>query len=411
MNMRTRNIKWLPLLVAVSLLGAMLVISLQRQARPAGATDTEDALAYLPALILVPTPTPIPVVPPELVRQVPLPEAECPNAVHANPTSGLVYIANTGSDDVSILKNNLFLKNVPTGKRPTDMASVPNSARTYVTNLTNIASRDQIAVFDGENLTTLLPEHFEPHDIIVHPSNGYTYVTDLDSTVRVFQGTTFVTDISLPSAGWVRTIVADPVTGLVYTASWERGIVYVIDGLTLVDQFQAGWGILEMAIDPITGFFYTANSSPSATYPQNISVFHRDDYTVTPITTAERSFDVAVDRANGLAYIVNDAENSVTVVTGRRLIGNAPVGEFPTGVAAHPTSGFVIVTNEGSDTITILRKAQVVRTDSVGSNPYKAAVNPTTGEFYIINRNRSIDYDDTGRPREICNPPSVSIYK
>lgn len=365
--------------------------------------------SYLPIVSHEPTPTPVP--PPHLVSTVALPGAECPNAVHANAFNGIVYIANTGSSDVSVLQNDRFLHNVPTGKRPTDIASIPNSNFTYVTNLSNQASTSQIALFDAANLRELLPEHFEPHDVIVNPVNGLTYVTDLDSTVTIYDFDQLVTHLQLPGAGWVRSAVADPKTGLVYAASWERGIVYVIDGTTVIDQFQAGWGILEMKIDPVSGYIYIANSDPSPAFPANVSVFHRDDYTVTYHQTAPATFDVAVDPLSGYAYFANFEGDSVTVLKGRQLIHTVPTGKNPTGVVVNPQTGFAIVTNEQSDTVTVFKNGSSLYTEQVGKNPYKVAVNSATNTFYIINRNLELKKNDKGQWITACHDASVSIYR
>lgn len=390
-----------------TLVGVGLLLVLWGNGRTPASAGTEYQ-THIPVVIALPTPSPVP--PPQFVAEVELTGAECPTSIYANPFNGLVYTTNTDSRDVSVLSNNQFLHNVPTGEKPTDIASIPNSAYTYITNLTNQASANQIALFNGPNLQAMLPKHFEPHDVVVNPVNGLTYITDLDSTVTVFNFDQLVTHIRLDGAGWVRAIVADPMTGLVYAASWERGIVYVIQGTTLIHQFQVGWGILEMALDPVSGYFYVANSEPSAAYPGNISIFHRNDYTVTSYRTAVRSFDVDVESLHGYAYFANNTDNTISVVKGRTLIGTVPTGLNPTGVAANSNTGFAIITNEFSNSITIMKDGVVVGTETVGQYPYKAAVNHATNDFYILNRHRISWRDPENRERYSCNLPTVSIY-
>lgn len=375
----------------------------------------ENEIAYLPAVYRpLPTPTPEPTaVPrvPETAGEIPLTGALCPNKVGVNEFSGFVYVANSFSGDVSIVKDDQFLKNVPTGKFPTDIASVPNSPRTYVTSLTNTQSNDQIALFEGADLIQKIPEHFEPHDVIVNPVNGLTYVTDLDSHVRVINGTDVVTDILLPGAGWIRSIAVDPVTGLVYTASWEKGTMYVLQDTQIVASFQAGWGTIAIEVDPVSGFIYVAHSDPSAVYPNNITVFHRNDYTVTYMETAARSYDVAVDPLSGLAYFTNHDDDTVTVMRGRQLVTTVPVGEQPWGAAVDPTTGYAFIANHGSNNVTIMKDGAIVSTAAAGNKPIAIGVDTRTHTAYVANRTYRIDCDDVDRCKTVCRPPTLTILR
>ncbi|MAT96472.1 MAG: hypothetical protein CL608_04955 [Anaerolineaceae bacterium] len=363
-----------------------------------------DEFTYLPAIMhIVPTPTPLP---PVFANNIELPGAYCPNDIGVNEQSGYVYVANSYSNNVSMIFQDNFVGNVQIGKLPTDIVSIPNSNRTYITHLTDTQGVEQITIFDQAALVDRLPDHFEPHDIIYNPVNEYIYVTDLDSTVRVIKGTgpnPEIVDVHLAGAGWVRSIEVDPLTGLVYAPSWENGIVYVIDGTTLVTQFQAGWGTMEISLEPTSGYFYLAHSNPSTTYPQNISVFHRDDYTVTPHFTAVRSLDVATDPIHHLAYATNRKDNSVTVLSGRNVVATLPVGEAPTPVTVDPTTGYAYVGNHDSNTVTILQNGSVISTQPAGRQPYAIAVNSQTHDVFVANRTWHIECDDLDRCNAICD--------
>lgn len=364
---------------------------------------TEDESLYFPVVYpIIPTPTPLP---PAFATHVDIPGAFCPNDIGVNEQSGYVYVANSYSDNVSVIFQDNFVGNVHVGKFPTDIASIPNSDRTYITHLTDTQGVDQIAVFNQTALVDRLPEHFEPHDIIYNPVNDYIYITDLDSIVRVIKGSgpnPEIVDVPLPNAGWVRSVEVDPLTGLAYAASWERGILYVIDGTTLVTQFQAGWGTMEISLEPRSGYFYLAHSDPNATYSQNISVFHRDNYTVTPHFTAVRSLDVATDPINQLAYVTNRDSNSVTVLSGRNVVATVPVGQAPIPVTVDPTTGYAYVGNHDSNTVTILQNGSVRSTEPAGRQPYAIAVNSETHEVFVANRTWRINCDDLGRCDPVC---------
>lgn len=407
------------LIFGVGVLFTAVMVVLIAAVNAAGtSTPNNSQQSYLPVVhkpFPTPTPTPTPM-PPAFVTNVHLQNALCPNAIGVNEHSGIIYVANSYSNDVSMVRDGVFLGNVPIGQMPTDIASIPNSNRTYITHLTDTPGVNQIAVFDQTTLVDRLPDHFEPHDIIYNPVNGYIYVTDLDSTVRVIKGTGAnpeIVDVYLPNAGWVRSIEVDPLTGLVYAPSWERGIVYVINNTTLVTQFQAGWGTLEISIEPQSGYFYLAHSDPNATYPQNISVFHRNDYTVTPIYTAAKSWDVATEPIFGLAYVTNPESNSVTVLSGRGVVANLAVGQRPQAVATDPGTGYAFVGNHDSNTVTILRNGVIRSTQPTGYQPYAIVVNKQTHEVFVANRAWRIECDWLDRCYPICreHPPTVTILR
>lgn len=372
--------------------------------KPASAHVADTTYTYLPIISYNPLPEP-----PQFFANVSLPGALCPNDIAVNEHSGIVYVANSYSNDVSILQNDAFVHNVTIGKLPTDIAPIPNSDRTYITHLTDTAGVNQIAIFDKTALVTRAPDYFEPHDIIYNPVNGYVYVTDLNSAVRVINGTSVVADVLLSGAGWIRSIEVDPLTGLVYAASWEKGIVYVIDGTTLINQFQAGWGTMEIALEPNSGYFYLAHSDPNQTYTQNISVFHRNNYTVTPIYTGDKSIDVATDPIFGLAYATNNKNNTVTVLSGRSVVRTVSVGDNPRAVTVDPSTGYAFVGNHDSNTVTIFRNGEVISTQEAGRQPYAIAVNSQTNEVYVANRTWRIVCDDLGRCDPKCDDYTATV--
>lgn len=395
-------------LATAVILGLMLVVNTSI------ANSQTEEYTYLPVIYRpLPTPTPPPTpAPPMFSANIEIPGAHCPNDIGVNEFSGVIYVANSYSDNVSMLRDDSFLGNVYIGKMPTDIVSVPESNRTYITHLTDTPGVDQIAIFDQAALAHRLPEHFEPHDIIYNPVNGYVYVTDLDSRVRVYKDTSNnpeIVDVLLPNAGWVRSIEVDPLTGLVYAASWERGIMYVINGTTLMTQFQAGWGTMEISLEPNSGYFYLAHSEPNATYAQNISVFHRDDYTVTPHFTGVRSYDVGTDPVHGLAYVTNIENNTVTVLSGRNVIANVPVGEGPIPVTVDPATGYAYVGNHDSDTVTVLQNGVVLSTQPAGRQPWAIAVNSQTNEVFVANRTWRIHCDDLGRCDPVCDESVATV--
>lgn len=350
---------------------------------------------------------------PQFVKNVALPNAQCPNAVGFNTVSGYVYIANNFSYNVSAFKDGNFVTNITVGEWPTQIAADNDSPLTYVTVL-----HDQVTVLNGTTIVGKIPDKYEPYGAIVNPVDGNTYITDLDSTVQVVDGLTLLSNVSIADpqgtppnngAGWLEPVVVDPNTGLVYVASWSHGKMYVLNGTNVVADYRAGWGVKDMAIDAVRGYIYLAHSDPNTTYPHNISVFNLNTNTFTYIDTDSNILNgsraVAVDPISGNAYFTNPDKNTVTVVKGNQILKTISVGTMPWGIGVNPNTGYVFVTNRGSNTISVIRELDVVNTIAAqGLQPFAVGVDTITNDVYIANRG-----DEYGLFQ--CRQASVTILR
>lgn len=402
------------LVALLALLPVALTVWFWQSSLTVTAKPVDDALTYMPIVHKAPPPTPTPVPPvPQFVKNIVLPDVQCPNSVGFNAISGYVYVANNFSRNVSAFKNSNFVTNIPVGTWPTLIAADNDSSLTYVT-----ALHSGTTLIDGTTpLGTITPK-YEPYGVAVNPVNGYAYVTDLDSAVQIVNGlskiaTTTITDPERTppenGAGWLQPIVVNPNTGLVYVASWSHGKMYVLNGTNVIANYRAGWGVKEMAIDPVRGFIYLAHSEPNATYPHNISVFNIATQTFTYIDTdpgaLTGSRSVAVDPISGYAYFSNPDHDNVTVVQGTQAVGSLPAGDQPWGVGVNPNTGYVFVTNRSSNTITVIKNLSVVNTiQAQGLQPFAVGVDTTNNDVYIANRG-----DEYGL--FTCRDASVTILR
>ena len=403
-----------PLCLAAFILANALIYRAANAGRPQAVAGTDGTPSFLPVLRKDSTPSPIatPITAaPQFVKNVPLPGAQCPNAVGFNAVSGYVYIANNFSDNVSVLQHTNFITNIPTGEWPTLIAADPDSALTYVTVL-----HDRVTALSATNIVGYIPNHYEPYGIAVNPVNGYIYITDLDSLVQVADGTTQVADVPITDpdtgggAGWLQPVVVDPNTGLVYVASWSHGRLYVLDGTAVITSYRAGWGVKDMAIDAARGYIYIAHESPNATYPHNISVFNIQAQTIKPISTATNSRAVAVDPLSGYAYATNEQDDTVTVLLRTQVVATLPAGDGPVAVGVNPNTGYAFVTNTGSHDITVYKDGALVTTiGAQGLRPFAVGVDTLTNDVYIANRGLEIPNPPEFTP--ICTHASVTILR
>lgn len=377
------------------------------QAQPTGSTDTS---LYLPLIY-----NPVVYLPPEFVSKIDLPGAKCPHEIGVNPITGIAYVANHESANVSLLKDGAFISTISTGEWPTLVSSSSIDNQSFVTNLHGGVSRFQGTQFVGtiQAAPATPGAYFEPFSAAYNPVNGYTYIAYLGGggVVQVVDGTQQVANIPL-GKGWILDVEVDPVTGLVYVSNWEQGFLFIIEDTTVIDSFQIGWGPDQMALDEVGRYLYIAHSSPNSQYPQNISITNLDNNQVTSITTSKLSRRVAIDRTRGLAYFTNPKQNTVSIVRGSSLLSNLPTGDYPWGVAVHEDSGYAFVTNKESDTVTVLLEGKVVETLPAGNVPLGVATDPISRYVYVVNENSHEYCDEVDRCFKDClTPASVSVYR
>lgn len=375
--------------------------------------QTTDFYTYLPVIHRAPI-----YLFPTYVTTIELPGALCPNDVKVNPISGIAYVANHDSGNVSLLKDAQLIKTTATGEWPTLVSSDPNSNKSYVTNL-----HGGVSFFEGSQLaTTIFPSPSYPGEIVTYgepyaaaynPVNGYVYIAQISGGgyIQVVKGTQTVANIPIME-GWMLDVKVDSTTGLVYVANWEHGQLIIIQDTAVIAQFPIGWGPDKLALNESTHLLYAAHSSPNAQYPNNISVTNLNNHQVTPITTATKSRRVAVDALNNLAYITNPAQNNVTVVQGSQSLGNRGTGANPWDVAVHSQSGYAFVTNLDSKNVTVLRNGEVVGTLPAGTNPISVGVDPLSNYIYVANETAKHYCNGLNQCYKECETPAtVTVYQ
>ncbi len=411
-NSRPARLLLLALLVVVaSLLVAFAGISLTTRSFASDGIETPVFLPIArldPTVTPTPTSTPVVVLPPTVIGEVPLPEAYCPNDVEVNPISGYAYITNNGNNTASIIQELNHIDTMPVGEWPSRVGVDPNTTRAALVSLRETT----ISLFDLSNLFMTLPTYGEAYDVIFNQVNGLLYANDLFSRLTVYDSTTyeFKGYINLAS-GWLQGMVVDPNTGLLYVANLELGKVFTIDGMNVVGEVQAGWGVQELAIDPNTGYLYAAHSAPNATYPDNISIM-KDSQFVTSFKTGVRSQDVAVNPNYGLAYITLPEDDAVSIIQGTGIAGRVTVGDNPWSVDVNPLTGRAYVSNRGSNTISIFDLLTYKGVIDGGAEPFNVAVDATRNLAYVTNRTSHIQCNAQGQCETVCDPnPSVSVVR
>ncbi|MGY5129361.1 IPT/TIG domain-containing protein, partial [Streptomyces nigrescens] len=193
-----------------------------------------------------------------------LPAGISPVAVAVAP-NGKVYVANNGSNDVTVIDSatDTVLATLPAGISPSAVAIAPNG-RVYVAN----ASSDNVTVIDSATDTVLaaLPASTSPSAVAV-AANGKVYIANSGSNdITVIDSATNAVVATLP-AGTTPSAVAVAPNGRVYVANNGSNNVTVIDSATdtVLATLAAGSGPEAVAVAP-DGKVYVPNSPNQCPY-------------------------------------------------------------------------------------------------------------------------------------------------
>ena len=382
--------------------------------RDSRADNSDSMELYFPLIYSDPRQAPVP----SLVASIPLEGAKCSNDIAINHHSNLVYITNEQTDNVSILQDLKLVGSIDTGKWPINVESDPRSDTVYVSNI-----HSGISVLNTGVKTAQIPAYYEPYSITVNPVNNYTYVTDLNDPITIIRGSEKIMDLFVPDFNgqgihWQLASGYDKLTGLTYFASWQYGIITVVNGTEVVDQFQFyGEGAKDLAVDPYRRLLITTNiraKQDKKSY-NNISIVDLDSKQVTQINSGEVSEQVDIDLLTGYAYVTNPADDTVTVLQGTNHVATYRVRDKPRSVAVDSRTGFAYVTNTGDRSITVFKNGAPVETISFEENggfqPWQVEVDESNGRVYVLNRSSKNKHRDRVPTYVDCKKPWVHVFQ
>jgi YVTN family beta-propeller protein len=101
-----------------------------------------------------------------------------PIGIATNPQNGKIYVANAGSDTVSVIDSNTFkvISTIPVGNNPLDVALNPSNGKVYVTNYFS----DTVSILDSRTDTTVgsVQVGARPVGVVINPADGKVYVAN-----------------------------------------------------------------------------------------------------------------------------------------------------------------------------------------------------------------------------------------
>jgi len=378
------------------------------------AFQKETSQIYIPLVLSNPRQAPVP----KLVASIRLEGARCPNDMTFNNHSGLLYITNRETKNISVIRDKGFVGNIPSLNWPNFIESDPLSDRVYVSNMMS-----GITIVNGVENSGHIPAYGESYYITVNPVNGYTYVTDLRDRITIIRGSEKVMDLKVPAfegqkVGWQLTADYDRLTGLTYFATSQNGVMSVIDGTEVVDQFFfEGKGASDMIVDANRRLIVVANlhAHEDSESPNNISIIDLDSKEVTSVFSGKNSKNVGLDPVTGYVYVSNPDDNSVTVLQGKREVATYWSGKTPKYVAVDSVRGFAYIANSAENSVSVFRDGVPVTTielpEDMGFKPNRVAIDEEAGRVYILN-NTTVDKPSyPERQVTVCKRPWVHILE
>lgn len=249
-------------LMLLALVAAILPVSAALRAAPAGATPSEDggcptgtfpvflATGYLGGKVYASSPW-------EGLVDATVGTNPLGIAVRANRYA---YIANNGSDDVSVvdLYDGTVTGPIAVGDGPVGIAVTPVGDKVYVANK-NAGTVSVISTVDN-SVTTPITGLSAPQDVAVAPDGVYAWVTDntADEVVQIRTSDNSVVDHVSVGDG-PRGVVVSPNSAKVYVAGAGDGTVRVVDvtnvnAVTTLVTLTAGLAEFALTSDGATLF-------------------------------------------------------------------------------------------------------------------------------------------------------------
>jgi uncharacterized repeat protein (TIGR01451 family) len=339
---------------------------------------------HLPVVIkALPTP-PSPGCAPALIASIPV--GDTPRGVAIAP--GRVYVANYGSDSVSVIDSagNAVLQTLGAIAGANGVAYDPTRNRIWVTNYTT----DQVTPIDGASLTPLAPVAVGdgPWGVAYDPVHDFIYVVNhLGNSVTVVNALTRTVAATLTGTSAFSQpfhIAANPVTGKVYVTNFGTNSVVVVNGLAVGSTVNLASGDPStqpygIAVDETRNLVYVATVDSHRVVAidgatdqiLNWATFQRGSNPARPVPLRAIAVNPAIGPAGDGGHIWattstadgSEADQALLIPkgwsAGFALPVPAAVGANPAeGIAVDRASGYVYVTGGGAaGTVTVLADA------------------------------------------------------
>jgi len=293
--------------------------------------------------------------------------------------NGYVYLANTGSHNMSLINALKLQATVSVGESPEFPTYDSTDGWIYVSDV----DYHTIEALIGTTVEFLITVGANPQVSAYDSGNGDVYVPNQGSNnVSVVSGRTVLATVNVGTSPSFATY--DSKNGYVYVGNSGASNVSILNGTTLVGTVNVGSNPSYATYDGGNGDVYVSN-----VFSNNVSVINGTTLvgTVSLGSTPESG---AYDARNGFVYVPNvnpySDSNYVSVISGTTLVSMVSVGSIPEFAAYDSGNGDVYVPNAGSNSVSVISGTSVIATITVGSDPVFATYDSGNGYVYVTNQ-------------------------
>ncbi len=313
-----------------------------------------------------------------------------PRALAINQNTNTIYVANKGSNDVSVIDGNTdtITATIGTDSYPSAVDVNPDTNKIYVNEKMSVKAIDGS---DNQVISTL-PTGNSPSDFAINRNSNKVYVSNLiGNNVTVIDGDTNTVKTTVGTGSLPMNVELNPNTNKIYVANNGGHSVSIIDGGTdtvvaTVDTVDKG--TYAVAVNPVTDKVYVTNQK-NMNDPGSVTVI-AGTINAGTIAVGKNPRAVAVNPLTNRIYVANLNDDTVTVIDGATDMVTATIntGDGPLALGINKVTNKIFVANCGDNTVTIIDGA-TNSTSSVaaGGYPSSVAVNEATNKAYVLNQN------------------------
>ncbi len=306
------------------------------------------------------------------------------HAIVFNPASLKAYVVDTPRGSISVVAASSHTsRSIAVGRAPIAIAVNAATGRVYVAN----HDSGSVSVVDGnsDRVLATIPVDKLPYSIAVDERTNQVFVSSVYSNdLKIINGAdNTVSSLKAVSAD---AMALDSAAGTLYLMSYESPSLTVLNiALRTFSKLPMGeMHLWAMSRNPATGRLYVTRIGHA-----DVVAYDETSHASTIIKTGSYPCAVAINSRTNRIYVVNYADESVTVIDGEknRVLATLSVGEHPQAVAVNERDNVVYVANVHGNSITVIDGSRnvIARTIGAGVSPYGITVNEKTGEVITAN--------------------------
>jgi YVTN family beta-propeller protein len=289
--------------------------------------------------------------------------------------NGYVYVANEGSNNVSVINGTKVVGTVSVGTDPAYATYDSGNGYVYVSNW----GSSNVSVINGTSIVGAVNVGQWPVDSGYDSGSGLVYVSNYGSAnVSVINGTKLVHTVSVGAGP--RSATYDSNNGFVYVSNGNANTVSILDGTKLVRTVTVGNGPDPSAYDSGNGYVYVPCDDGTVgviNATKLVATLETGDFTY--------PWGATYDAGNGYIYVTNSGPENISVIDGTTLIGSLNVGT-PDYASYDSGNGYLYVTNLDSANVSVIHGTTLVGWVNVGTGPDASVYDSGNGYVYVLNR-------------------------